>query len=173
MAIKRALRILANLVLGFLFRTFVSKSGRVPSLYAAHRVRQFDENLPDDVEDVLEASAVLEIREFDMFRLAYLSWFGKECRKDVLEVHFARYMFNKIVPHWVRHYSRMILERASAGVLDREALGVYRLPDATPRSIRAGVRYSVALACVMSVLVVIANLAHTYLELPCMFPPCY
>ncbi len=137
------------------------------------RIHEFDENLPDDIEDVLEVSATLEIREYDVFGLAYSWWYGRNAQFDILEAHFARYMFNKIVPPWVRQYSRMIIELRNSGELDREVLGVALLPNATARSVRAGVRYTVLIALIMSALIVMANLAYNYMDLPCMFPPCY
>ena len=137
------------------------------------KISSMDEPLPEDIADVLEISAILEIREYDLFGLAYYWWFGKPSPEKVLESHFARYMFKKIVPLWVRQYSRMVLELQEKGSLDREALGVDRLPDATPESVRAGVRYAVILVTTLCLLVLIAEFAFKYLKLPCFFPPCY
>ncbi len=137
------------------------------------KISSMDEPLPEDIADVLEISAVLEIREYDLFGLAYYWWFGRPSPEKVLESHFARYMFNRIVPLWVRQYSRMVLELQEKGSLDREALGVDRLPDATPESVRAGVRYAVILVTTLCLLVLIAEFAFKYLKLPCFFPPCY
>ena len=137
------------------------------------RVRHMDENLPEDIEDVLELSALLEIREYDLFGLAYHWWFGRPPNKKVLETHFVRYMFNKIVPHWMRHYSRMLLDLREQGILDREKLGISRLPNATPQSVRAGLRYTVIVFSILGLLILIAELAVQFSVLPCMFPPCY
>lgn len=137
------------------------------------KISSMDEPLPEDIADVLEISAILEIREYDLFGLAYYWWFGRPSPEKVLESHFARYMFNRIVPLWVRQYSRMVLELQEKGNLDREALGVDRLPDATPESVRAGVRYAVILVSTLCLLVLIAEFAFKYLKLPCFFPPCY
>ena len=140
---------------------------------AGRHIHHMDEALPEDIEDVLELSAILEIREYDFFFMAYRWWFG--CLPDdrVLERHFIRYMFNKIVPHWIRNYCRMLYEMETKGVLDREKLGVSRLPDATPQSVRAGLRYFVMLFCAVGLLVLIAEYAMQFSALPCMFPPCY
>ena len=132
-----------------------------------------DENLPDDIEDVLEIAAILEVREYDLFALGYRWWFGRPPSNQVLESYFARYMFNKVVPHWMRHYSRMLLDLRGQGKLDREELGIDRLPDATPRSVRAGLRYTVIIFMVLALLVLIAELAAKYSIFSCMFPPCY
>lgn len=137
------------------------------------KISSMDEPLPEDIADVLEISAILEIREYDLFGLAYYWWFGRPSPEPVLESHFAKYMFNQVVPLWVRQYSRMVLELQEKGSLDREALGVDRLPDATPESVRAGVRYAVILVTTLCLLVLIAEFAFKYLKLPCFFPPCY
>ena len=101
---------------------------RIPSYPTVSRRLRFacnlDEELPEDIGDVLEISAFLEIREYDYFSLAYRWWFGRVPDSAVLESHFARYMFNRIVPHWVRQYSRMILNLQNEGRLDREDLGI-------------------------------------------------
>ncbi len=137
------------------------------------RIRHMDEDLPDDIEDVLEVTAMLEVREYDFFDLAYRWWFGQAPNYQILERHFVRYMFNKIVPHWVRDYCRMIVDLQSQGILDKEELGISKLPDATPQSVRAGLRYFVMLLITMGLLVLIAEVAVQFWVLPCMFPPCY
>ena len=167
------MRNLAEFVLRRIHGMLYRKHDGIASPYAYRRIPHFDESLPGDIEDVLEISAILEIREYDIFELAYRWWFNAPPKSEILESHFARYMFNKVVPPWVRQYNRMIFTLRDRGELNKEALGIALLPDATPRQIRAGVRYSVMLACVLSVLIVLANLAYTFLDLPCMFPPCY
>ncbi len=132
-----------------------------------------DENLPEDIEDVLELSAILEIREYDLFGLAYHWWFGHPANKRVLESHFVRYMFNKIVPHWMRHYSRMLLSLREQGILNREELGINNLPNATPQSVRAGLRYTVIIFSLLGLLLLIAEMAVQFNVFTCMFPPCY
>ena len=153
---------------------FLSRKGSgVTAEQSLKRSRYMDKALPEDIEDVLEISAILEIREFDVFGLAYRWWFGRSANHEVLESHFARYMFNQIVPLWVRHYSRMVIELRMRGELDRAVLGIDDLPDATPESIRAGVRYTVMVFSALALLVLIAELTVKFSVLPCMFPPCY
>ena len=137
------------------------------------RVHYMDESLPEDIEDILEISAILEIREYDIFNLAYHWWFGKVASPRVLENHFSRYMFNKIVPHWVRQYNRMVLDLRDSGTLDREELGISRLPSATPESVRTGLRYTVMLFSALALIILFAELTLRFSTLPCMFPPCY
>ncbi len=136
-------------------------------------IRYLEEELPEDMLHVLEISAQLEIKEFHLFDLAYRWWFGRVASDHVLENHFARYMIKKIVPDWVRQYCRMILELQAQNKLDRAALGIENLPDSTPQSVRAGLRYTVMLIFAMGLLVLFAELAVQIRRFGCMFPPCY
>ncbi len=135
-------------------------------------VQYMDEKLPEDIVDILEISAMLEIREFDIFSLAYCWWFGREPTKRVLENHFAKYMFNKIVPPWVRQYSRLILDLRANGKLNREELGITSLPSAT-KSVRTDLRYAVILFLALALLILMATVIDNFVLTPCYFLPCY
>jgi len=66
-------------------------------------------------QDVIaEASARLDLSEFDLFGQAYRRWFGREPAAGLLEQAFAAYMFHRTVPPWVRHYAREILRTEPA-----------------------------------------------------------
>ena len=166
---RRPLHLFNNLVT----RISPQKKLRSEENRSYERFHHMDENLPADIEDVLELSAILEVREYDLFGLAYHWWFGHPANNKVLERHFVRYMFNKIVPHWMRHYSRMLLDLREQGILDKEELGISALPNATPQSVRAGLRYTVIVFSLLGLLILIAELAAQFTNLPCMFPPCY
>lgn len=137
------------------------------------RIHQFDESFPEDIEDILEISAYLEIREFDIFQLAYRWWFGRQPPLKVIESHFVKYMFHKTVPHYVRQYSRMCLELLAEDKLTRESIGVENLPDATPESVSAGIRYTVVVFSALALLILLAEIAYKLSFMTCMFPPCY
>jgi len=134
----------------------------------------FDENIGADVQDVLNAAAILDITEYDLFRLAYARWHGAVADAATMEAHYVGYMFREIVPLWVRHFARLVIRRRDQGTLDRAALGVERLPQ-TRQMVRRGTRYGVAIVTAVAVLVVIAEFAAKVLGLSerCMFPPCY
>ncbi len=68
---------------------------------------------------VAEASARLDLGEFDLFGQAYRRWFGRAPAAGLLEQAFAAYMFHGRVPPWVRHYARGVL---SAEPADTEAV---------------------------------------------------
>ena len=52
----------------------------------------FGEDMRSDVEAVLNASALLEITEFEVFRIAYRGWFGRRAADSVIEPFFTDYM---------------------------------------------------------------------------------
>lgn len=76
----------------------------VPSLHT-HRLRP---PVPD-ARLVLDAAAVLDIREFDLFALAHSWRFGRHAEVAALERIFAAYMFGGITPAWVRQYAQRVL----------------------------------------------------------------
>jgi hypothetical protein len=77
-----------------------------------------------DGRTVIDAAQALHIREFDLFRAAFRQWWGREADDKALEGVFVAYMFHQVVPPWVRHFCRRVLEMQRQGRLDLEALGV-------------------------------------------------
>ena len=74
------------------------------------RRQYFDEDLEQELLDLLEVSALLEIKEFALFELAYKEWYGRAPLSRVIEAHFSNYMFHGIIPAWVTSYTRQVLE---------------------------------------------------------------
>jgi len=134
----------------------------------------FDENLPADVQSVLNATALLDITEFQFFQLAYLRWFGRQGTDQKIEVAFTSYMFQSLVPSWVRYLARHVEDCASRDCLDPNAVGVQRLPHSR-HMVHKGIRYAIILALVLSGLIVFVNtmVRLSGLSKLCMFPPCY
>jgi hypothetical protein len=64
----------------------------------------------DDAQAVLWSAEILEKSEFEVFEMAYRAWYREaaDCRR--LERIFADYMFDEIVPFWVRQFTRATLE---------------------------------------------------------------
>ncbi len=77
-----------------------------------------------DGRAVMDAAQALRIREFDLFRAAFRQWWGREADTKALERVFVAYMFHQVVPPWVRHFCRQVVEMQRRGRLDPEALGV-------------------------------------------------
>ena len=86
----------------------------------------------EDAQRVPEAARLLRISEFDLFRLAYRRWHGRDARTKALERAFASYMFQQHIPPWVRQFCREVLARAEAGGLDREEFEAGSVPRRDP-----------------------------------------
>lgn len=134
----------------------------------------FDENLAPDVDSVLTATALLDITEWDFFNLAYDRWHGEPAKEGFMEPVFAAYMFNDVVPLWVRHFARLVERLYQRGVLDRHALGVDRLPSSR-QMVSRGMRYAVMIVAWLVALVILGEFMAQVLKLGerCLFPPCY
>ena len=110
----------------------------------ADRRQYFDENLAGEQWDLLESAAMLQVTEFRVFELAYKDWYGVAPKHQVIEVHFRNYMFNQIIPVWVSHFCRHVVELGQAGQLNPKDFGVYqRLPSR--RMMRIGQAYTAML----------------------------
>ena len=135
----------------------------------------FDEKeIHPDIRMVLEAAAILDITEWEVFHLAYRRWHGRRADDAMMEPIFVAYMFRKVVPVWVRHFSRLVERLYTRGELDASKLGVTFLPRSRHMASR-GMRYAVTIGLVMFALIVFAEFAAQFLRLSerCMFPPCY
>lgn len=135
--------------------------------------RYFDEHkIPNDVWSVLRAAALLSVGEFRVFQIAYKEWFGEDGEEKLIEKYFVGYMFNDIVPPWVRHFCKKVMERDSEGTLDPEEYGVVR-SAATREQVNKGLEAIMWITGAMIVLFILGEGAAQVLRLQCMFPPCY
>ena len=133
-----------------------------------------DKHLRPDERSVLAAAAILDITEYDLFHLAYRRWHGQAANDKLLEPFFVAYMFRRVVPLWVRDFSRLVERLDDRGELDPGGLGVRFLPRSR-HMVSRGMRYSVTIGLVLVALFVFAEFAAQILRLGerCMFPPCY
>ena len=67
---------------------------------------------------VCRAANVLQVGEFQLLQLAYKEWFGEDLPEALVARLFSSYMLDSEVPHWARHYARVILIRAEHNRLD-------------------------------------------------------
>jgi len=135
--------------------------------------RFFDEDkIPNDVWSVLRASSLLSVGEFRVFEIAYEAWFGEAGEEEMIEKYFAGYMFNDIVPPWVRHFCKKVLKRDSEGTLEPEDYGIV-FKAASKAQINKGLEAIMWIVCSMIALFLIGESASQVLWLQCMFPPCY
>jgi hypothetical protein len=88
--------------------------------------------LSEDARQVLDAAALLHLREYDVFRLAWWRWFGRDGDEKTLERRFVAYMFHQVVPLWVRQFCRDVLTQAREHRLDLRAFGVDRVTRREP-----------------------------------------
>ena len=84
----------------------------------------------DDAQAVLWTADVLEKSEFEVFEEAYRAWYQEAADIHRLERIFADYMFDEIVPFWVRQFTRETLDRHDGWQRDeeltvRQYLGMY------------------------------------------------
>ncbi len=134
----------------------------------------FDEHIAPDVDSVLNATALLDVTEWDFFNLAYNRWHGEPAEESAMEPIFAAYMFKDVVPVWARHFARLVERLYRRGVLDRQALGVDRLAS-SKQMVSRGMRYGVLLVTVIVALIMFAEFMAQMMQIGdrCMFPPCY
>jgi len=122
------------------------------------RRQYFDEKVDGALWDLLETAALLEIKEFALFEMAYKDWYGRFAVPNVMESHYANYMFSGVIPIWVRGYCRKVIELNRAGQLDPRKLGIYR-PQPSRRLILIGKLYAAAL---LVMFLVMTYMAFTY-----------
>ncbi len=135
--------------------------------------RFFDEGrIPEDVWGVLSSASLLSIGEFRVFEIAYEQWYGEAGDEKHIEKHFTSYMFNDIVPVWVRHFCKKIVKLDDEDALDPAEFGVVH-GAATMEQRNRGLEFIAALMFILIAFFFIGESAAKVLQLQCMFPPCY
>ena len=142
----------------------------------ARRAQFFDERrLDPDCLDVLHATALLEITEFELFHIAYRWWHGHEAQaKELEDSFFIPYMFQERVPSWVRQFAREIVSEDEENRLDPTRYGIYPKQFSNSQFQR-GLRYALWLVVILAIFM---TMILAYEELApwadrCFFPPCY
>jgi hypothetical protein len=141
-----------------------------------HKRRLFfdEKRISADVADVLEAAALLEVTEFELFRVAWCRWHGGAIADGDLERYYLPYMFRSQVPMWVRQLVRQVIADADAGRLDPTSYGI------VPRQLtmdmyNRGLRYCLWFAVIFGTLLTgaatVAQLSPWHQS--CYLPPCY
>ncbi len=83
-----------------------------------------EKSIPLDVRNVLDTAAMLQVTEFNLFRIAYRHWHGCDAPERSIEKFFVPYMFRSIVPYWVRQLCRHVLQADAEGILDPAEFGI-------------------------------------------------
>ena len=67
--------------------------------------------------EVLHASNLLQIGEFQLIQLAYKVWFREDLPEHKINKIFEEYMISGIIPIWVTYYAKDIIKLDKANVL--------------------------------------------------------
>jgi hypothetical protein len=68
--------------------------------------------------EILYASNLLQIGEFQLIQLAYKVWFKEDLPENKINKIFEEYMIEGIIPIWVTYYAKDIIKLDNANVLD-------------------------------------------------------
>ena len=71
-------------------------------------------------------AGLLQISEYELFRIAYLKWFNHPISEKRLDSLFKNYLANSEVPYWVNDFSRKVHEKFKAGELNYKDYGITR-----------------------------------------------
>ena len=128
----------------------------------------FDEDMEPEIQRVLDTSAILEITEFEVFRLSYDRWFGTAADDDLIEPFFCDYMFRMVVPTWVNHFTRKVMQLYQAGRLDPRSYGIEPKPFSNT-ALRLGIQMAVIIVTVLVCLVLLAENVTEFYDLTGIF----
>ena len=105
--------------------------------------------------EILHASNLLQIGEFQLIQLAYKVWYKEELPERKINKIFGEYMITGIIPIWVTYYARDIEKMENANVLNAHdnkyhvydhEFGEYLTDDKKRR--QRGIFYSIIIAIV-------------------------
>lgn len=67
--------------------------------------------MPDLItqQNVGTVANLLEISDFELFRLAWQNWHGELPSPEIIEADFGRYLDYGEIPYYVAHYTRSIM----------------------------------------------------------------
>ncbi len=123
---------------------------------------------------VVEAANLLQVGEFQLLQLAYREWFGEDLPEALVAQLFATYMLKNEVPHWARHYARLILMREERGALDCDAPTYHRYDHDYHTVVPEGVkRFCTAVGVIAFLLVSSILLANSSVREPMSLLPPY
>jgi hypothetical protein len=71
-------------------------------------------------------ASVLQISEYELFRLAYQDWFDRPISDNRLDTLFKDYLTNGEAPYWVNDFARKAHDKFKEGKLDYRDYGIKR-----------------------------------------------
>lgn len=72
------------------------------------------------------AASVLQISEYELFRIAFRSWFNHPITETGLDTEFKKYLASGGAPYWVNDFARKVHEKFKAGELNYKDYGITR-----------------------------------------------
>jgi len=114
---------------------------------------------------VCRAANVLQVGEFQLLQLAYKEWFGEDLPEALVARLFSSYMLYNEVPHWARHYARLVLMREERGLIDENDAAYHCYDHDYHTTVPQGVRrFCYAVGILAFVMVTGVLLAETTVE---------
>ncbi len=96
--------------------------GTMPSVSAC----RLDILVDNEAKLIGFAAGVLQISEYELFRIAYRNWFNHQVSDNRLDSLFKDYLTSGEAPYWVHDFSRKVHEKFKAGELDYKDYGIVR-----------------------------------------------
>jgi len=127
--------------------------------------------------EILHASNLLQIGEFQLIQLAYKVWYKEDLPEEKINKIFNEYMITGIIPIWVTYYAKDIIKLEKANALDTfnkkyhiydHEFGSYINNESERR--RRGIVYTIIIGFVF---IVSHYMAANYSEEPAGFYPPY
>ena len=127
--------------------------------------------------EILHASNLLQIGEFQLIQLAYKVWYREDLPEDKINKIFNEYMITGIIPIWVSFYAKDIIKLDDANLLNSydekyhvydHEFGEYIYSDKQRK--KRGIQY---LMIIILAFIITHFMAANYVEEPASFYPPY
>jgi hypothetical protein len=82
--------------------------------------------IDDEAKLIGFIAAILQISEYELFRIAYLKWFNHAISENRLDSLFKEYLVTGNIPYWVNDFARKAHEKFLAGELNYKDYGITR-----------------------------------------------
>ncbi len=103
---------------------------------------------------VVTAANLLQIGEFQFLQVAYREWYNRDMPDALVSRLFTAYMLHNEVPHWTRHFARLVLARAERGALDPDDPAYHRYDHDYHTEVPDGLRRFLTAVLVLTVVMV-------------------
>jgi primase-polymerase (primpol)-like protein len=94
----------------------------MPSISAC----RLDFLVDDETKLIGLVSGILQISEYEIFRIAYQRWFDHAISEKRLDSLFKDYLMSGLAPYWVNDFARKVHEKLKAGELNYKDYGIKR-----------------------------------------------